>query len=88
MNTIFDFPVYHKECDTCNNRFKCMTIKIHKEYLPEVHPYGKHWILQEYLPFYFGLKCFKVEPYHAVKQIELTCQGKGGEDYGMVVSVR
>ncbi len=66
---VFHFPVYHTECDTCESRFRCMTIKIHKE----------NTKIHEYIPFRVGLMCFKLEPYYMVNLLSLRVSGRGME---------
>jgi len=64
---IFHFPIYHEGCDSCKSRFECMTMRIHREL--------KESSFYEVIPFYFGLKCFKLEPYNRVDMVKLEVIG-------------
>lgn len=67
MKVTFNFPILHNSCAKCENRFKCMTMRIRKEF--DISHGGSY--ITEILPFWFGLACFKIEPYSSVVQMKL-----------------
>lgn len=70
---VFHFPVLHAGCDTCKNRFECMTMKIHKEFDKDYSSF------KEYIPFRIGLACIKLEPYRSISNLKLWSSGNGME---------
>jgi len=69
MDITFDFPVYHGECDKCEARFSCMTMRIHENF---------ERTFSLYLPFYFALACFRLEPYREVTHMKMYPAIDGG----------
>lgn len=67
MKVTFNFPILHEACSKCESRFKCMTMRIRKEF--DISHGGSY--ITEILPFRFGLACFKIEPYSRVVRMKL-----------------
>ncbi len=82
----FRFPIYHAKCDTCQSRFECMTMRIHKTFQPT--QYDRISSLFEHIPFRFGLRCFSLEPYAKVTSLKLEIDIHKGEEHGMLLTAR
>lgn len=78
---IFKFPVYHEACDTCKNRFHCLSTNNLLFDLSKLSTLGfggkKRWSI--FIQYHFDLECIKLEPYNRVLEIVKKRRGYGSE---------
>jgi hypothetical protein len=60
MTVTVEYPILHARCETCGDRFICLTTKFHDEY---VQPQASYLQINLVLPRGASLACFSLTPY-------------------------